>query len=173
MKEKTMTQTLTLPDGVTVTSNALTCSRDLTLDEWKALGQTLRQFEGSIQWWLGDWWRNGEHSYGKRKALTTARKTFERGYSFGTLMNYGYVAGRTETSRRREALKYSHHYEVASLPPEEQDRWLDIAVREKLSVARLRAKKCVIPLKVRPMMRNVETISDGCWRQLKFLIALR
>lgn len=34
------------------------------------------------------------------------------------------VASRLETSRRRDVLSFSHHQEVAALPPEEQDRWL-------------------------------------------------
>ena len=47
--------------------------------------------------------------------MATAKDTFGRDYAFGTLMNYGYVAGRVETSRRREVLSWSHHYEIAKL----------------------------------------------------------
>src|SRR5215469_16466364 len=32
-----------------------------------------------------------------------------------------------ETSRRRDVLSFSHHREVALLPPEDADRWLDWA----------------------------------------------
>jgi putative SOS response-associated peptidase YedK len=35
------------------------------------------------------------------------------------------------TSRRREVLSWSHHREVAALPPAEQDEWLDRAEAEK------------------------------------------
>jgi hypothetical protein len=135
-------QALTLPDDVTVSPTALVCSRQLTIDEWKSLGCTLWQLEGSIKWWIGDWWHYGFHRYGDRKAVATAKKTFggKRSYAFQTLMNYGYVAGRVQTSRRREVLSFSHHVVVAPLEPEEQERWLSAAVEGGLSVAKLEQK---------------------------------
>jgi hypothetical protein len=53
-------------------------------------------------------------------------------------MNMVYVASRIDPSRRREALSWSSHAEVASLAPAEQDRWLDRAESERMSVRRLR-----------------------------------
>lgn len=97
-----MTTTMTLPDGVTITPTALTFSRELSFDEWKSLGSNLKQFESSLQWWIGDWWHHGEHKYGERKKL--AADAF--GYEFGTLMNFGYVAGSVEASLRNEALSF-------------------------------------------------------------------
>ena len=35
---------------------------------------------------------------------------------------------------------FSHHVEVAKLKPQEQERWLQVAIDEKLSVVRLRRK---------------------------------
>jgi hypothetical protein len=35
---------------------------------WAANGK----IEGSVQWWLGDWWAFGEHLYGDRKAIVEA-----------------------------------------------------------------------------------------------------
>jgi hypothetical protein len=49
-----------------------------------------------------------------------------------------YVASRFEISRRRENLSWSHHEAIASLDPEEQERWLDHANQGRLSVADLR-----------------------------------
>ncbi len=132
-------QALTLPDGVSISRTALVCPRQLTINEWKALGRALGQLEGSVQWWIGDWWHYGAHAYGERKSVATAKGTFGRA-AFGTLMNYGYVAGRVETSRRREVLSFSHHVEVAKLEPKEQERWLAVAAQDKLSVNQLRIK---------------------------------
>ena len=95
------TTALALPDGVTVSRTALVCCRELPFDDWKTLGHTLSQRADSMQWWLGDWWHYGNHRYGER-ATTAAKGTFAR--AFGTLMNYGSVAGSVETSRRREVL---------------------------------------------------------------------
>jgi hypothetical protein len=53
-------------------------------------------------------------------------------------MNFASVARRFETSRRREALSFSHHAEVASLKPGDQTKMLDRAVERKWSVTALR-----------------------------------
>lgn len=53
-------------------------------------------------------------------------------------MNCAAVSRSFETSRRREVLSYSHHVEVASLPPDEADELLDKAEREGLSTREVR-----------------------------------
>ena len=108
---------LALPDGVTVSRTALVCDRQLPIDEWKSLGLALSQLERSIQFWIGDWWHYGFHRYGERKAMATAKGTFDRAYAYGTLMNYGNVAGRVETSRRREVLRGPIMTRSPSCPP--------------------------------------------------------
>jgi len=85
-------------------------------------------------WWLGDWWRFGDHVYGERAAQALDSET----YAFQTFMNASWVAGQIETSRRREVLSWSHHAEVAALEPKEQDRLLDLAVKENWSRQELR-----------------------------------
>ncbi len=45
-----------------------------------------------------------------------------------------------EYVRRRTELSWGHHREVAPLEPSEQEKWLDIAEKEELSVHRLRNK---------------------------------
>jgi hypothetical protein len=129
---------LTLPYGVTVSKTALICERELTFQEWKSIGLTLRQFEDSFRWAIGDWWVYGNHRYGERKAIATGKKIF--GLEFGTLMNYGYVAKHVESSLRNEALSWSHHNVVAPQEPAAQKYWLDVAARKKLTVRELRKK---------------------------------
>jgi hypothetical protein len=55
-------------------------------------------------------------------------------------MNMASVAGRFEVSRRRGGLSFSHHAEVAGLPAEEQELWLDRAEVARLSVRSLRSE---------------------------------
>jgi len=124
--------------GVSLAPTALVFSRRLNIDEWGALGCVLWQSAKSHQWWIGDWWCDGSHSYGERKAKAKASTALGREY--GTLANYGYVARAFETSRRRENVPWSHHYEVAPLSPEKQEHWLDIAERENLSLPKLQDK---------------------------------
>jgi N6-adenosine-specific RNA methylase IME4 len=97
------------------------------------------EVEGSVQWWIGDWWAYGEHRYGERKAATEPGGILED-LNFGTAANYGSVARAFETSRRREVLSFTHHAEVTGLTPALQDSWLARAEREGLSVNKLRAQ---------------------------------
>jgi hypothetical protein len=57
-----------------------------------------------------------------------------------SLMNMAYVANRFEVSRRRPGLSFSHHAELAGLPPEDQELWLDRIEAGGLSVHALRAE---------------------------------
>jgi hypothetical protein len=62
----------------------------------------------------------------------------ETGLDYQTLRNYAWVARAFAPSRRRDALTFQHHMEVAALSVEEQDHWLDFAVRLKWSRNELR-----------------------------------
>jgi hypothetical protein len=126
---------VTLPTGARLHSTGLHIPADLELDKWAVIGEQLAQIGSGVQWALGDWWAYGHHKYGERKAVTAAKKI---PYEFGTLMNFGCIARGFETSRRREALSFSHHAEVASLKPAEQTKMLDRAIDRNWSVADLR-----------------------------------
>jgi hypothetical protein len=43
-----------------------------------------------------------------------------------------YVAARFKPSRRRDGSSWTHHAEVAALPDDEQDAWLDRAQRDRV-----------------------------------------
>ena len=97
-------------------------------------GRSLGTVGRACGWWLGDWVRYGNARYGERYKLA-AQIT---GYDPQTLMNMAYVASRFDFSRRREGLSFSHHAELAALPEGDQERWLDTAAAERLSVRALR-----------------------------------
>jgi dsDNA-binding SOS-regulon protein len=102
---------------------SLSFPEDLSFEEWEETGQKLNRAAGSLAWWVGDWWRFGEHKYGDRKAIVKADDW--QGPSFQTCANAASVCKKFETSRRREALSFNHHAEVAALPPDEADALLD------------------------------------------------
>jgi N6-adenosine-specific RNA methylase IME4 len=129
--------TPTSSDG-SFTSTSWTAPKSLSFERWHDIGARLSKVEGAIQWWLGDWWAHGEHAYGERVAELGEGGALA-GMNFGTIMNYGWVASSIETSRRREVLFFNHHEAVASLTSKQQERWLAIAVRDKLTVAQFRA----------------------------------
>jgi hypothetical protein len=55
-------------------------------------------------------------------------------------MNAASVAKKVEFSRRRENVPFFIYQEVAPLEPEEQEKWIEIAVAEKLTCAELRTQ---------------------------------
>jgi N6-adenosine-specific RNA methylase IME4 len=102
--------------------------------DWLEAGRILRTVEHATQWWIGDWLAFGEMHYGK---LTDAAEIL--GISHGAAKNYSYVSQNVDRSLRNDHLEYHHHVAVAPLAPDDQRRWLDIALRDKLSVSALRA----------------------------------
>lgn len=118
----------------TVTATSWDPHQNISFPEWVEHGRRLGRMGRGIGWWIGDWLRFGNATYGERYA-PVARMT---GYDRQSLMNMVYVASSVEPARRREELSWSHHAEIAALEPAEQDAWLDRAVRDRLSVRCLR-----------------------------------
>jgi hypothetical protein len=111
--------------------------QDLALADWAQQGRWLGALGRTCKWWIGDWIRYGNARYGE-KYDAAARLT---GYDPQSLMNMAYVASRFDISRRREKLSWSHHAELAALEPADQQKWLDRAESEGLSVRRLRDER--------------------------------
>lgn len=109
-------------------------NREIDFPEWAEAGRRLGAMGRCGQWGIGDWILYGNAKFGERYT----RAASITGYDVQTLMNMVYVASKFEISRRREALSWSHHESVAALDPQEQERWLDLAADERLSVADLR-----------------------------------
>ena len=123
-------------------------SSDLDLAEWIEHGRRLGLLGRNSGWWIGDWLRYGNAKYGERYS----RAVKVTGYDRQTLMNMVYVASRFESERRRPTLSWSHHAEVAGLSAEEQDRWIERAEAERMSVRDLREQ-------VRTERRAVHAVS--------------
>ncbi len=107
---------------------------DLDIAEWIVLGRRLGAIGRGVAWWIGDWVNYGNAKFGE-KYSRAARIT---GYDVQSLMNMSYVASRFDGSRRRENLSWSHHAELAALPVESQEMWLENAERDRISVRGLR-----------------------------------
>jgi hypothetical protein len=104
--------------------------------EWVEQGRWLGAIGRASAWWIGDWIRYGSARYGDRY-LAASRIT---GYDVQSLVNMAHVASRFEVSRRRPGVSFSHHAELAALPPEDQELWLDRIEAGGLSVHALRAE---------------------------------
>ena len=100
-----------------VTATSWQPPESMSEQEWQAAGEVLGQADRGVQWWLGDWWRFGERRFGATKAIIEAGSW--RGPDYQTCANAGWVSKTFETiSRRRELVPFSHHMEVAALPPD-------------------------------------------------------
>lgn len=118
-----------LPGKLTQTS--LTLRPGLSLEEWIEAGRSLRALERGVQFWVGDWLAYGEAHYGEEAFADLERQD-------KTLANWATVARKIHPSRRREDVRFSHHAEVASLPPEKQTEVLERVKNEDLTVSETR-----------------------------------
>jgi N6-adenosine-specific RNA methylase IME4 len=140
---------LVLPGAVSDT--ALNLPDGLSFDDWQRVGETLGRIGRAHQWWIGDWLNYGEAAYGEKYAQAIN----ETGYEYQTVADIAWTSKAVEVSRRRESLSFSHHREVAPLPPREQTDWLDKAERFGWSKAELRKQ-----IKTPPLLEAPE-VPDG------------
>jgi len=117
-----------------LTETSLVIQNDIDFDEWMTIGNFLKQINKYVLWWLGDWLNFGENVYGEKYSQALD----ETDHSYGGLRNSAWVSGRIEMSRRRDNLSWSHHYEVAALPENKQDKYLQKAEENNWSRNRLR-----------------------------------
>jgi hypothetical protein len=134
------------PAGFERTAVGLRLADDWTFEQWQEAGRWLKQCDGAIHWWIGDWLNYGERRYGEKYAKA-AEAT---GFDYQTLVNDRNVAAKIEINRRRLNLSWSHHAEVAALPPDEQDALLAEAEAEGLSRGELRQRARRKRLEVTP-----------------------
>lgn len=131
---------IVLPGKVEANRTGLVFNDGISYREWEFVGAKLRDIEGAIHWWIGDWLNYGENKWGE--TYTQALEVTD--YEESTLRNDKWVASSIDLSRRRDNLPWSQHAEVASLPPKQQDVLLDRAVDEGWTVKRIRAEASII-----------------------------
>jgi len=116
-----------------LTRTSLTLRAGLTFEDYQRIANGLTLIEGAVQWWWGDLLISAEATLGEQYAQLVDEKAAR------TLSNYAWVASKLDPPRRREALSWSHHAEVAALEPKTQDDWLKQAEDEQWTRAKLRA----------------------------------
>lgn len=119
-----------------LTGTAWLPADELKLEDWVDHGRRLGAIGRASAWWIGDWLRYGNMEFGERYS----RASRITGYDAQTLMNMVYVASAVPPEERVEALSWSHHAEVAALPPEERGPLLGLAASNRLSVRCLRTE---------------------------------
>ena len=127
-----------------VTETHLDLDDNTTFDEWSEVGRKLQSAHRSLMWWIGDWLNFGESKYGEKYTQALETTTYSR----QTLKDAAWVAGKIETSRRRDVLTWSHHKEVTALTIEEQEEVLGDAAHYKHTRSEIREQ--VRKIKSRP-----------------------
>lgn len=122
-------------DQVLMTRVGLRIPTALSFDEWERAGRRLAELVDSSAWSLGDWLVFGKEHYSDRYQHAVRAV----GLSYQTLRNYAWVAGRFDLQRRRPALTFQHHAEVASLPPDVQEYLLGQAEENSWTTRQLRS----------------------------------
>ncbi|MFD6157264.1 LmbU family transcriptional regulator [Nocardia sp. NPDC060256] len=118
----------------------------LTFEMWERAGQHLSVVVDSSTWCLGDWLVYGKRHFPDRYEVAVRAA----GLRYQTLRNYAWVARRFPLEQRRTGLSFQHHAEVASLPVDEQNLWLDEAERLMWTTKQLRTQ-----------IRNRQTLANG------------
>lgn len=122
--------------GVRLHKTGAEFDASLSFDEWENIGKTLKFFEKSILFWIGDWINYGEMNYHEKYSQALATTGYER----QTLENAAWVARSIPISARAENVPFKHHEVVASVPKEHQKRWLERAEKEDLGFRELRSE---------------------------------
>ncbi|MEY9863005.1 hypothetical protein ABH935_008654 [Catenulispora sp. GAS73] len=119
---------------VMVTSLGLQIPDALDITAWEQVGHKISAIANCTAWCLGDWLVYGQYKYGERYRAVAAAVNLD----FQTLRNYAWVARRYELESRREHLSFQHHAELAAVPPEAREHWLDLAEEHHWSRNELR-----------------------------------
>jgi hypothetical protein len=123
-----------ITNQVLATRIGLRFAGTLSFEGWERAGEHISRIISSSAWCLGDWIVVGQSRFTDRYKQVVETV----GLDYQTVRNYAWVARRFELSRRRDTLSFQHHAEVASMPPDEQDYWLDRAEAGNWSRNRLR-----------------------------------
>lgn len=111
--------------GFTLTATGLEVRGRPGFDEYQGVGEFIKKTHQASGFWLGDWLRYGDDREDWRAKLSQAQDA--TGLSEKTLKQVRAIARGLPASRRRDDLEFSVQSEIAWLPPDEQNLWLEKA----------------------------------------------
>ena len=128
-----------LPPFIQATPTGLVLAKDLTFEEWSAIGLSFGTALQTAAWCIGDWMVYGERKWGKQlilpgeefntKAKRVSPEIFEKALAAthldrNTLSNYASVCRKISIEDRRIHLSFAHHRILAPLPSPQRLEWL-------------------------------------------------
>lgn len=125
--------------GVVATSGVgIELANDIRFNDWRDVLDTAIAVGDASAWVIADCVAFGMKKIKTDPAWQIYATMIEQRYQRQSLYDLGYVARSVDISRRREILSFTHHREVAALPPDEQRAWLDDAISHNWSTRELR-----------------------------------
>lgn len=128
--------------GIVATRTGLEIPDGSSIEDWATFGKQLCAVNEGIKWCIGDWINFGEAKYGEKYA--TALSFFGKevlgglGYEYETLRTFASVCGSVALLSRNNKLSFNHHKAVAPMLPQDQAKWLGMALQNEWSVKELR-----------------------------------
>ena len=129
-----------LPPFIEATPTGLILAKDLTFEEWNAIGSSFGIALQTAAWCIGDWMVYGERRWAKQLLLEGAAfdpKTpnripshvFDRaveatGLDRQTISKYAEVCRKIPMAERRIQLSFGHHRILAPLPSPQRLEWM-------------------------------------------------
>lgn len=138
--EATPFQPITLFDCFVLTATGMVVKDGArpTIREYQSVGEFIAKAQKGVGWWLADWLAYGETRPDWKEKLS---QVVDCGLvAEKTARNHKYLGENVAPSRRREDVDIGLHFEVASLAPAEQVKWLERAADHDWSVRDLRAE---------------------------------
>ena len=127
--------------GVRATRMGLVIDESLTPEAAATIFACLEHITGCSNWLWGDALAYCERKWGNRFVASKYKAASEAtALAIPTLKLAKFTAERIPMARRRRALTFTHHAEIAYAFPDEaeQDQWLDRAIAEGMSAIALR-----------------------------------
>lgn len=134
----------------------------MNLTEWREQGVILSQEHNTQKWALADWLAAGDTQWGG-SAYNTAQELFPH-LSRKYLMTVAYVGRNVGSPLRKDKLSFAHHELVAALEPVEQERALQKALEDGMTVTQLKRYLRDVVLKESPFSVPFE---KGLFAQLQ------
>src|SRR4030095_114986 len=106
-----------------ITPVSLTLPKNLSYEQWAAIGPKISRIKRFTTWALSDWLNAGEQRWGEMYVQAEQATGFDPNYLAGVKS----IGAAVDASRRRESLSFSHHRLVAPLQPEDQETFLRAA----------------------------------------------
>ena len=158
-----MSLSLTDSPKFSVTRTGLEIRDELTFEEWRGLAPKFSEAIKCAAFLVGDWLVYGEDNFrgqhrlpgfendaaapGKISGDLYDAALAATGLDRTTLHAYAYVARSVPSSLRNEDLSWEHHKAVAKLDEHEQQRWLQVALKNETGtgpVSTRRLRKSII-----------------------------